>query len=618
MLAALGGVVSVALPIGIVVGAVALNMHQAAQYAGDVNTQVAQMTATMSGAGTTTLPQLNTALASNRDLLHNLQQTYIQQSNATDTAGNSLQNYAKFSDAYHKSVGSITDENKKLNAEIIIQNSNLQELEAAYGLTKTQAESLASSVGLNLNRALSGLQVTQAGEYLKQLATQSGVTQSALQTLSQITGEKTADIAKSITNAENATQKAFSGSFDAIKNLGAGYTALAQPVADTSDQIAQFYSDSEAQGKTWSSDIQSLLAGGLNPAYVSQLIQAGPAQTMSLVQGLVAGEGTNLINIVNNGNAALQQQANQAVQIARLTQIAVTAPASAIAGALSNAINIQQTSAVQGMSATVVSVANTLKLGVPQVAAIAGAYGEQIPGAMSAQQGNAYLKALAMGDSVQQALAATTVPVKTQADLLAQTTPQAVAAQQAAAYIQSLLQGGQVGRGIADATQPAGAAASGLAGLVTNNMNLPSFFGVGQAAAQSMAAGLNAGASVVAATAASIAASVSSAIASVGFLKTVAPGHAAGTGMGTFQGLTWVGEKGPELVNFGSPVQIIPNDQALAFASVPSAPPSRLPAIAPNPGGRTGPAVVNEYVNINNEVGLDAFGRQMAFLAADI
>jgi hypothetical protein len=37
------------------------------------------------------------------------------------------------------------------------------------------------------------------------------------------------------------------------------------------------------------------------------------------------------------------------------------------------------------------------------------------------------------------------------------------------------------------------------------------------------------------------------------------PLHAAGTGMGTFQGTTWVGERGPELVNFGKPVQIIPN-----------------------------------------------------------
>lgn len=36
--------------------------------------------------------------------------------------------------------------------------------------------------------------------------------------------------------------------------------------------------------------------------------------------------------------------------------------------------------------------------------------------------------------------------------------------------------------------------------------------------------------------------------------------NATGTGSGTFQGLTWVGEQGPELVNYGSPVQIIPNN----------------------------------------------------------
>jgi hypothetical protein len=45
-----------------------------------------------------------------------------------------------------------------------------------------------------------------------------------------------------------------------------------------------------------------------------------------------------------------------------------------------------------------------------------------------------------------------------------------------------------------------------------------------------------------------------------GQLEIIGNGFASGTGMGTFQGMTMVGEKGPELANFGSPVQIIPNN----------------------------------------------------------
>jgi hypothetical protein len=39
------------------------------------------------------------------------------------------------------------------------------------------------------------------------------------------------------------------------------------------------------------------------------------------------------------------------------------------------------------------------------------------------------------------------------------------------------------------------------------------------------------------------------------------PEFAAGTGMGTYQGLALVGERGPELVNFGQPAQIFPADK---------------------------------------------------------
>jgi hypothetical protein len=69
----------------------------------------------------------------------------------------------------------------------------------------------------------------------------------------------------------------------------------------------------------------------------------------------------------------------------------------------------------------------------------------------------------------------------------------------------------------------------------------------------------DAAAADIRAAAGAVAAAASSALSGV---NPFTPGHATGTGMGTFQGWTEVGEQGPELVNFGTPVQILSNHQS--------------------------------------------------------
>lgn len=72
------------------------------------------------------------------------------------------------------------------------------------------------------------------------------------------------------------------------------------------------------------------------------------------------------------------------------------------------------------------------------------------------------------------------------------------------------------------------------------------------------------------------------------------PEFAAGTGMGTYQGLALVGERGPELVNFGQPAQIFPADQT---------------------AGMLGGGIRQEnnfYGDINSEIDLDRASAQQA------
>jgi tape measure domain-containing protein len=72
------------------------------------------------------------------------------------------------------------------------------------------------------------------------------------------------------------------------------------------------------------------------------------------------------------------------------------------------------------------------------------------------------------------------------------------------------------------------------------------------------------------------------------------PEFAGGTGMGTYQGLALVGERGPELVNFGQPAQIFPADQT---------------------SGMLGGGIRQEnnfYGDINSEIDLDRASAQQA------
>ena len=76
------------------------------------------------------------------------------------------------------------------------------------------------------------------------------------------------------------------------------------------------------------------------------------------------------------------------------------------------------------------------------------------------------------------------------------------------------------------------------------------------------------------------------------------PAHnAAGTGMGTFQGLSWVGERGPELVNFGSPVQIIPNHDLAKLGG----------------GSQRGSAPLIGTAHFHNEADIDVMTRKANF-----
>jgi hypothetical protein len=587
----------------------------------------------MEGQGAKTIPQLNQAIGDNKVLLNDLANEYLSvndryaaNSAAVDANDKALTNLqSTFNDGYTPAVQKIQAENAKLNTDLLNQEQNLNVLNTAFAqtgvsasLTSIQANLLADSIGINLNKALTGTQVQQFIADLKQMSQETGITTSALENLAQMSGESLTTLTKGLDSATQATSKSFSSASDLLSAFG-GQTAV------TGQQIQLFYGQAESEATTFTANIRTAITDGYDPQLISQLLQAGPAQAGPLLQALVDGASQGMVQTVAGATSALNALNTEAIQEQKITYEAITAGTSKagqqMASDVSNALAIQQQISVQGASATVASVNAVLNIGVSNVQRISDEYGLALPTAIQQQQVNAYLQALAQGQqaahgllsplSATQAVAgqhSTALPdsifsreLDTFNNAVSQGqhagqgllsplgATQAAAASHAAALPDSIFgritdtfnnavtQGSSVGTGLDGAQKGVFGSAAALAGGAASNLQLGSFFGTGKAAGDSIADGLNAAAQDVRNAANAVASAANSALSSIDTAAIGAgfhpAGHAAGTpGLSTFSGLTWVGEDGPELVNFGSPVQIIPNDVATAAMESVSAP----------------------------------------------
>lgn len=522
----------------------------------------------------------------------------------------SVGNFLGFTSSAGDSTTKLAEALQKAGLSAGVANADI----ADFGVTTIQtmgasafaAEQLGAKVGLTGQQFIALEKQTNTSgaatvTALQKAASSANITAGAMGELELATGKAGTAIASSINSAGTAAQTSFQSATSAISHFSG-------QVQVSGADIANFYGEQVLASTAFASNIQAAIKDGYSPALIQQVLAAGQSQAGPFLQGLVDAAGTAYEGQIKAASNALAAIGQEAAEEARLTQRAVLNSSSLMVDNLSSAIAIQQERSIEGAGASVQAIASKLNQGLPQVAAIAGIYGEQIPGAMSAAQGQTYLAAIAQGKSVTDALIAAVGPTKAAAEINAGILGGAVTSQipgtsaastnqasqlylaqiaalgatEVAAYNLAITTGNQVdiqaavaaakaynlATGVAGGLNSGAGAVAGaagnLAGQAASHLGFDAS-GIGAQVGNSFASGLSSAIQGGVAVAESAASSV---LNSLNSLFHATPGHnATGTGMGTFAGMTWVGEQGPELVNFGEPVQIITNQDSKAMAS---------------------------------------------------
>jgi TP901 family phage tail tape measure protein len=163
-------------------------------------------------------------------------------------------------------------------------------------------------------------------------------------------------------------QQSFQGYGDIIAGIGSK--------ADiTGGDISKFYKGQITGATSFLADIKKAVAEGLDPQFVARALQAGPEQAGPLLHKIVSDHSGGLIKMVNDSEKALEQINQQAVEAARLTNIAVSAHSKQTADDLTLAMKADQIIAFTGGKATGEQLAKALGISVDDVKRIAKEYG---------------------------------------------------------------------------------------------------------------------------------------------------------------------------------------------------------------------------------------------------
>lgn len=442
------GVLTSSLGLGIAtlgLGALALGVFAAGsiianEHMNDLNKYVNQATESLSGMGVKTLPQVNSALKSNQDLLQGQAEKYLLSQGASQTwidgltrvqqqqeAYNQAQHTGdEESDAYIDIQSKVFDQDAKLNAQKQQLTSNLDKMSSSLGITNSQSQQLADTLGINLNKSISGLQIDQAREYLKQLADQTGITESALQELANGTTISMTALEQAANSAGQATQKAFSGSEDALQSLG-GTTA------QTSGDLLSFYQNQETQVSAFATNIQAALQEGYDPKMILQMEQEGYQQSGGLLQQMVTDGSQGYVQQVKDAEAALDTANKAAVKNSQLMSYAVQSNNKDLLATLPQLAAVSNAETQAAITGNVGAAVSGLNSQFPGWEAAAKKWGIQIPQSFKDNVSQTGTQAEAQGKAATTGTLTSLLGQANAANQLAQATPNAFTKAYAAA-----------------------------------------------------------------------------------------------------------------------------------------------------------------------------------------
>lgn len=200
----------------------------------------------------------------------------------------------------------------------------------------------------------------------------------ARQNLADVQERLNAKTTRSVTDNQQLA-KAQDKVTEATKALSEAQDKGSQKLGTLSEEIAKFYKDSAKEATDFTTGISKAIEMGLDPSAVSRLLQQGPKESAAIIEEIVGDHGNTLVKIMNEGEAALAKTSTLAVEIARLTQLAVASKSGQMVQDLKTAMKLAQTEAAAGGKATIGELAAGMNLEYGQVKRILDEFGIVYP-----------------------------------------------------------------------------------------------------------------------------------------------------------------------------------------------------------------------------------------------
>lgn len=256
--------------------------------------------------------------------------------------------------------------------------TNVGDLSSKFDATAPAVEKVATLLGVDLRKSLTPEDLVAFKGALGDMASESQTVSAQVKAMDATLTAATKNMITAGDNAAAAAQSAWS-------SYGSAVTFFANStIPPTAAKIEQFYTDQQTKATTFTDNLNKALAGGVSPALLANIAQAGP-QASVLLQGVVNSMGKGFNQIIASSTAAMSKEGAIAVEIARETAMAVAAPTAKIAQALPIAQALYLNETRMNSAAAVQAVMTQYNLTLPQISQIAKEYGNAIPQAVQAQ-----------------------------------------------------------------------------------------------------------------------------------------------------------------------------------------------------------------------------------------
>lgn len=199
-------------------------------------------------------------------------------------------------------------------------NDNLAALSRETGLSTAEVEAFAQKIGVDLTKAY-GDSGPAREEFISRLKGLGEMANLAMEDINKLAGgsiEAFIEIAKAASEAGKKAGEAFTSQTSLVAAFG-------DQTKVTGAQIADFYKNTVSNAETFANGINTLMQKGLDPSIVAQLLQAGPEKATPIIQGILSGNTSKLIGIMEEGQRRLDEINRLVVEQARMMNLAVNA-----------------------------------------------------------------------------------------------------------------------------------------------------------------------------------------------------------------------------------------------------------------------------------------------------